>query len=323
MIFIPYFLCEESYVTGGKTFMRLFQITILFIALLFTMALPAYAGVSTGLEWQYRTDGDSSMNTVNLGLDITKRWSIKGIYNHDDNFLTADFIYSKNAGSRVEKYLGFGVRDVLRKSDQQLSVGEKIEVLAGLALNLGSNPRNGIFLAMEAKAVPDNLFHDSNPDFLKPTVSISLNYRISSYPTPKRKTQVITPANISTRDFQLLARLVTAEAGDEPLEGQVAVAAVVLNRVNDSGFPNTIQGVIYQEGQFKCLPKLSNTIPSESSLQATAAALNGQDPSHGALYYYNPKLSSQEGLAFFNSGKLKTTAQIGHHIFMTDRNRSK
>jgi N-acetylmuramoyl-L-alanine amidase len=300
--------------------MRVFKITIFFIALLFTMTLPAYAGVSTGLEWQYRADGDGSMNAVNLGLDVTKHWSIKGNYNHDKDFLTADFIYSKNAGSRVEKYLGFGVRDVLQKSAEQLSVGEKIEVVAGLALNLGFNPRSGVFLTIEAKAVPDTLFHDANPDFLKPTVSISLNYRIPSYPTPKRKTQAITPANISASDFQLLARLITAESGDEPLEGQVAVAAVVLNRVNDSGFPNTIQGVIYQDGQFKCLPKLSSIIPTESSFQAAAAALNGQDPSHDALYYYNPKLSSPEGLAFFNSGKLRTTVKIGNHVFMTDRN---
>lgn len=110
----------------------------------------------------------------------------------------------------------------------------------------------------------------------------------------------------------LLARLVSAEAAGEPYLGQVAVAAVVLNRVRNPLFPDTIAGVIYQPYQFE--PVLNGTIgqpATASAWRAAVAALNGADPTGGALYFYNWRLVSN---AYLWSRPWRTT--IGEHRFV-------
>lgn len=90
-------------------------------------------------------------------------------------------------------------------------------------------------------------------------------------------------------EVRILARLVSGEARGEPYIGQVAVAAVVLNRVRSSSFPNTIAGVIYQAGAFDAVADGQiNLTPDEDSLRAARDALAGWDPTGGCLYYYNP-----------------------------------
>ena len=90
-------------------------------------------------------------------------------------------------------------------------------------------------------------------------------------------------------DLDLLARLISAEARGEPYEGQVAVGAVVLNRVRHPSFPNTISAVIYQPGAFSCLDDGQFNQPvAESAYRAARDAMNGWDPSYGASYYFNP-----------------------------------
>lgn len=92
-------------------------------------------------------------------------------------------------------------------------------------------------------------------------------------------------------DAQLLARAVNGEARGEPYEGQVAVAAVILNRVEHPSFPNSIAGVIYQPGAFTAVSDGQINVPiSENSTiyKACQDALNGWDPSGGAIYYFNP-----------------------------------
>jgi N-acetylmuramoyl-L-alanine amidase len=89
-------------------------------------------------------------------------------------------------------------------------------------------------------------------------------------------------------EVMLLARLVYAEADGEPYVGKVAVAAVVLNRVRSPLFPDTIAGVIYEPWQFSCVGNwMFNSYPSQSAIQAALDALNGWDPTGGALYYFN------------------------------------
>ena len=98
----------------------------------------------------------------------------------------------------------------------------------------------------------------------------------------------------SENDFNLLARLISAEAKGEPYIGQVAVGAVVLNRVKNPSFPNSIAGVIYQPGAFTCIGDGQFNQPiSESAYRAARDALNSIDPVGGALYYYNPKTASK------------------------------
>ncbi|NEZ47090.1 spore cortex-lytic enzyme [Clostridium niameyense] len=93
----------------------------------------------------------------------------------------------------------------------------------------------------------------------------------------------------NNQDVMLLARLINGEARGEPYEGQVAVGAVVLNRTRDSKFPNTIAGVIYQPGAFTAIVDGQiNANLEQSSINAARDALNGWDPSDGAIYYFNP-----------------------------------
>ncbi|WP_097026541.1 spore cortex-lytic enzyme [Clostridium peptidivorans] len=93
----------------------------------------------------------------------------------------------------------------------------------------------------------------------------------------------------NNQDVQLLARLINGEARGEPYEGQVAVGAVILNRTRDSRFPSTIAGVIYQPGAFTAIVDGQiNAEMQQSSTNAAIDALNGWDPSGGAVYYFNP-----------------------------------
>ena len=96
-------------------------------------------------------------------------------------------------------------------------------------------------------------------------------------------------------DVDLLARLISAEARGEPYAGQVAVGAVVLNRVESPAFPATISGVIYQNGAFSCLNDGQFWKPvADSAYRAARDALNGSDPSGGAIYYFNPATATSK-----------------------------
>ena len=96
-----------------------------------------------------------------------------------------------------------------------------------------------------------------------------------------------------TNDVNLLARLISAEARGEPYSGQVAVGAVVLNRTKHPSFPSTISGVIYQTGAFSCLQDGQFYQPvADSAYKAAKDALNGWDPSGGAIYYFNPNTAT-------------------------------
>ena len=112
-------------------------------------------------------------------------------------------------------------------------------------------------------------------------------------------------------DLYLLARLISAEARGEPYVGQVAVGAVVLNRVDHPSFPNSISGVIYQPGAFSCLDDGEFDKPiTESAYRAAQEALDGSDPSSGAIYYFNPATATS---AWIWSRPL--IVQIGNHRF--------
>lgn len=104
-----------------------------------------------------------------------------------------------------------------------------------------------------------------------------------------------TVSNSNSSDVYLLARLISAEARGEPYSGQVAVGAVVLNRVKHPSFPNTMSGVIYQKGAFSCLDDGQFDQPiADASYSAAREALNGSDPSGGAIYYFNPDTATNK-----------------------------
>lgn len=112
-------------------------------------------------------------------------------------------------------------------------------------------------------------------------------------------------------DVALLAKVISAEARGEPYDGQVAVGAVILNRIAHPSFPNTLAGVVYEPGAFTCMVdgQIDQPIAS-SAYQAARDALNGADPSGGAIYYFNPVTATS---AWIWSRPLLTV--IGKHRF--------
>jgi len=118
-------------------------------------------------------------------------------------------------------------------------------------------------------------------------------------------------ASSSDGDLYLLARCVYGEARGEPYKGQVAVAAVILNRVKSGEFPNSISGVIYQSGAFDAVKDGQvNLTPDEAAIKAATDAMNGWDPTNGCLYYYNPATSTNKWML-----SLPVTLSIGRHNF--------
>ncbi len=117
----------------------------------------------------------------------------------------------------------------------------------------------------------------------------------------------------SANDMYLLSRIISAEARGEPYLGQVAVGAVVLNRVKHPSFPNTIAGVIYQKGAFSALSDGQFNEPiSDDARRAARDALNGVNPISDAIYYYNPQTATNEWIR-----SRPVTKTIGLHVFCT------
>lgn len=117
----------------------------------------------------------------------------------------------------------------------------------------------------------------------------------------------------STSDLQLMARAINGEARGEPYEGQVAVGAVILNRVKSSQFPNTIAGVIYQSGAFTAVAdgQINAPIDENSTVyKAAQDAMNGWDPTGGCIYYFNPATATNKWI--WSRPVVKT---IGKHRF--------
>lgn len=118
-------------------------------------------------------------------------------------------------------------------------------------------------------------------------------------------------SSINSSDLYLLAKLIAAEARGESYTGQVAVGAVVLNRVDHPSFPDSVSGVIYQAGAFSCVKDSNWSVePNATSKKAAQDALNGWDPTGGAIYYYNPKTATSR---WIRSRPVMCT--IGNHVF--------
>lgn len=115
----------------------------------------------------------------------------------------------------------------------------------------------------------------------------------------------------NSNDVNLLARVIYGEARGEPYTGQVAIGAVILNRVRSSSFPNTIAGVIYQRGAFDVVSDGQiNLTPNSTAKKAAQDALNGWDPTYGAIYYFNPNTATNKWI-----WSRPMTVTIGSHRF--------
>ena len=147
----------------------------------------------------------------------------------------------------------------------------------------------------------------------KPTTPVSTGKRDSISTSRDDRPKVIRngKVKVSDRDMELLARLVYAEGRGEPYEGQVAIAAVVLNRVASSEFPNTVREVIYAPNAFSPLNDghLSRT-SNASTRKAVQEAVNGKDPTNGSLYFFNPNTATSRWI-----WSREKTVVIGNHTF--------
>ena len=115
----------------------------------------------------------------------------------------------------------------------------------------------------------------------------------------------------ASSNVYLLARLIYGEGRGEPYKGQVAIGAVVLNRVRSASFPNTIAGVIYQSGAFDAVSDGQiNLAPDETAVKAARDALNGWDPTGGCLFYYNPRTATSKWML-----SRPVLLRIGNHAF--------
>ncbi|MGE5557835.1 MAG: LysM peptidoglycan-binding domain-containing protein [Bacillota bacterium] len=119
--------------------------------------------------------------------------------------------------------------------------------------------------------------------------------------------------NYTGEEWLLMAKIIRAEAKGEPEDGLVAVGGVVANRLLNTYFPNTVAGVIFQPGQFTPAAGGLNVFPDLPSYIAAKRALNGEDPSRGALYFSNLEKAQQATIEMF--GRLTVTVVIGRHTF--------
>ncbi|MDA8336883.1 MAG: cell wall hydrolase [Peptococcaceae bacterium] len=129
----------------------------------------------------------------------------------------------------------------------------------------------------------------------------------------------VSRGEVGRSDLMLLARLIYAEARGEPFSGQVAVGAVIINRMASPLFPKSIRAVIMQHsgGSYQFQPVADGAIdltPDASAIRAAISALNGRDPSHGALYFYNPVQAQDPWIR-----TLPVITRIGNHLFATER----
>ena len=126
-----------------------------------------------------------------------------------------------------------------------------------------------------------------------------------------KNSQVQLPGKYSEQDLQLMANAVYGEARGEPYEGQVAVAAVILNRLESPDFPNSISGIIFQPRAFTAVADGQIWLePNERAKQAVLDAMNGWDPTGGAIYYFNPKTATNKWI-----WSRPVTVTIGNHRF--------
>lgn len=156
------------------------------------------------------------------------------------------------------------------------------------------------------------LYMSYNLDEIELSNSVIAAITDQSSTSSKKQTDQSSVSN-SGDMVDLLARLINGEARGEPYKGQVAVGAVVMNRVESSEFPDTISGVIYQKGQFSCVTdgQFDKAIDEDSTVyKAAREALNGADPTNGCIFFYNPKTTKSKWLY-----TRTTVITIGSHRF--------
>ena len=214
----------------------------------------------------------------------------KGASGEDVTELQSRLKYIGFYNGKVDGVFGWGTYWALRNFQQKF--GLKVDGLAGTAT------KQKLVKATKYEKQPSNT---ANNQSNKPAQN--------NKPTPNKGTNV--PNGYSQNDIKILANAVYGESRGEPYIGQVAVAAVILNRVSSSSFPNTVAGVIYEPRAFTAVADGQiNLTPNETAKKAVLDAINGWDPSGGAIYYFNPDTATSKWI--WSRPQIK---KIGRHIF--------
>lgn len=152
----------------------------------------------------------------------------------------------------------------------------------------------------------------TNEDILKGIGAALLLIMLVKWANQNESTAAEEAYHYNQQDLQLLAQLINGEARGEPFIGQVAVGAVVINRIKSPQFPNTMREVIFQKGQFTCVSDGQFYLrPSKTAYEAAKRALAGEDPSRGALFFYNPRTAK----TLWWLERRPITVIIGNHVF--------
>ncbi|MBP1930061.1 cell wall hydrolase [Ammoniphilus resinae] len=198
---------------------------------------------------------------------------------------------------------------------KELDQATKQPVSHGVTKKIRNNPFQND-LIVQKKIQAEKITHVEK--VLKPKKKVQV---AKKNPSPKKQVKLPSRSaaqinrSYTLRDLNWLSKIIHAEAKGEPFKGKVAVGAVIINRTENKQFPNQIYDVIHQSrnGRYQFQPVANGAIndqPDQESIAAAKQALSGSDPTNGAIYFYNPKISRSHWM-----DRLQRTARIGNHVF--------
>ncbi|MDS1029719.1 cell wall hydrolase [Bacillota bacterium LX-D] len=265
------------------------RIKLIGIVLLISLMIPTFAYAAT----YYVKSGDSLFK-------IGQKYGVSAEYVRQTNGLKTSAIYAGQKLWVPDRKVN-AINYTVKKGDSLYTIGKKFGTTAE-AIKQMNCLKSTQLKPGQALLIPKRASY-------KPVITAKNTASRGGSSSGSRQTA--TANKVSTKELTLLAKLVNAESRGEPFEGQVAVAAVVLNRVKSPLFPNTIAGVIYQPGAFTCVTdgQLYLT-PSDTAYKAAKQAIAGWDPTNGALYYWNPAKSTSKWV-----WSRPITFRIGNHVF--------
>ncbi|MDI7741421.1 spore cortex-lytic enzyme [Lysinibacillus fusiformis] len=226
----------------------------------------------------------------------------RGAFGDDVIELQARLQYLGFYKGKIDGIFGYGTYWALRNFQEQYGLG-----IDGIAGSKTKNKLAGIS-DYDSEWVHQQIEKGNRFTYYG---GIPLAQQTSAGAGTSESTDVQLPVKYSERDLQLMANAVYGESRGEPYEGQVAVAAVILNRLESPDFPNSISEIIFQPGAFTAVADGQIWLtPNARAKEAVLDAMNGWDPTENALYYFNPKTATSKWI--WSRPQIK---QIGEHIF--------